>query len=417
MRTALALAVAVSVVTSSCNTSAPATTAPAAPASGNVALKTALDRYVVEFLRRYPTVNTYVGGGGLDASLKDVDGMLRDYSIAAMEQEDRWLGDTVKAIGAIDANTLSPGPRIDRDVALAQIQFMLHQHQVRHYQQRALDTYVSEPFRALDWQLQGMTQTGSKTYGTGAEWTLVVERVRAIPKFLAAAQDQLRSGVSAGNTPDPRMLRRDGIETAEANAKYFEQTLPQIAADRVSGDQRNQILGEINDASKQAMLAYESFRSFVASTYFQSSAASTVKPEFAADRFAMGEAEYDWALKNNLRVNTTAALLYDEAWPIVQDTQKQMIDLARQIGTQHKWPQPSDGQAAVRAVFDQLSKDYPKSDAEMIEWYRDAAFRLVDYGRKAQPRLMAPPITRRRHSRTAAWDGSTSPRRTTIRLG
>ena len=37
---------------------------------------------------------------------------------------------------------------------------------------------------------------------------------------------------------------------------------------------------------------------------------------------------------------------------------------------------------AVRAVFDQLSKDYPKSDAEMIAWYRDAAFRLVDYSRK-----------------------------------
>ena len=384
MRTTLALVVALSVMTSSCKGSAPATTAPAAAPSGDLALQTALSKYVVEFLRRYPTVNTYLGGGGLDASLKDVDGMLRDYSIAAMEQEDRWLGDTVKAIGAIDAKTLSPGPRIDRDVALAQIQFMLHQHQVRHYQQRALDTYVSEPFRALDWQLQGMTQTGSKTYGTGAEWTLVVERVRAIPKFLTAAQDQLRSGVSAHNTPDPRMLRRDGIEAAQANAKYFEQTLPQIAADRVSGDQRNQILGEINDASKQAMLAYEAFRSFVASTYFQSSAASTVKPEFEADRFAMGEAEYDWALKNNLRVSTTAAQLYDEAWPIVQDTQKKMIDLARQIGTPHKWPLPSDGQAAVRAVFDQLSKDYPKSDAEMIDWYRDAAFRLVDYGRKAQ---------------------------------
>jgi uncharacterized protein (DUF885 family) len=35
-------------------------------------------------------------------------------------------------------------------------------------------------------------------------------------------------------------------------------------------------------------------------------------------------------------------------------------------------------------VFDQLSKDYPKSDAEMIGWYRDAAFRLVEYGRKTQ---------------------------------
>ena len=336
MRTAFALVVVLSLLSSACNRNAPEASAPAAAASGDAALKTALDRYVVEFLRRYPTVNTYVGGGGLDASLKDVDGMLRDYSIAAMEAEDRWLDDTVKAISAVDANTLSPAPRIDRDVALAQIQFMLHQHQVRHYQQRALDTYVSEPFRALDWQLQGMTQTGDKTYGTGAEWTLVVERIRAIPKFLASAQDQLRSGVGAGNTPDRRMLRRDGIETAEANAKYFTQTLPQIAADRVSNEQRDQILGEINDASKQAMLAYESFRAFIASTYFQSSAASTVKPQFQADRFAMGEAEYDWAIKNNLRLNTTAAQLYDEAWPIVQDTQKQMIDLARQIGTQHK---------------------------------------------------------------------------------
>jgi uncharacterized protein (DUF885 family) len=38
--------------------------------------------------------------------------------------------------------------------------------------------------------------------------------------------------------------------------------------------------------------------------------------------------------------------------------------------------------AAVRAVFDELSKDYPKSEAEMVSWYRDAAFRLVDYARK-----------------------------------
>jgi uncharacterized protein (DUF885 family) len=36
----------------------------------------------------------------------------------------------------------------------------------------------------------------------------------------------------------------------------------------------------------------------------------------------------------------------------------------------------------VRAVFDELSKDYPKSDAEMIGWYRETAFRLVEYGRK-----------------------------------
>jgi uncharacterized protein (DUF885 family) len=60
-----------------------------------------------------------------------------------------------------------------------------------------------------------------------------------------------------------------------------------------------------------------------------------------------------------------------------------MVDLAREIGKAHSWKLPAEGPAAVRAVFDELSKDYPKSDAEMIAWYRDAAFRLVEYGRKS----------------------------------
>jgi hypothetical protein len=122
-----------------------------------------------------------------------------------------------------------------------------------------------------------------------------------------------------------------------------------------------------------------------------------------------------------------AGQLFDEAWPIVEATRQQMIELAREIGRARKWPLPSDGPAAVRAVFDQLSKDYPKSDAEMVSWYRDAAQRLVAYGRKtgmfdipADYKLdvveTPPPLQAsidgaayypRRHSRTAASDGST----------
>jgi uncharacterized protein (DUF885 family) len=59
-----------------------------------------------------------------------------------------------------------------------------------------------------------------------------------------------------------------------------------------------------------------------------------------------------------------------------------MASLARSIGKTHGWTLPTDDNAAVRAVFDQLSKDYPKDDAQMIAWYRDAAFRLVDFSRK-----------------------------------
>src|SRR5471032_2212172 len=154
-----ALVVVLALLTSACNRNAPNKAAPVAANAGDVAMQAALKKYVIEFLKRYPTVNTYLGGGGLDPSLRDVDGMLRDYSIAAMDDEDRWLNDTAKTISGINASSLSAPAKIDRDVALAQIQFLIHQHEVRHYQQRALVTYVGEPFRALDWQLQGMTST------------------------------------------------------------------------------------------------------------------------------------------------------------------------------------------------------------------------------------------------------------------
>jgi uncharacterized protein (DUF885 family) len=353
-----------------------------APGSNDDVLKTALRQYVVEFLKRNPTVNTYLGGAGLDSSLQDVDGALRDYSAAALQQEDQWLTQTKMTIERIDPATLSPNPRIDRDVALAQIEFQLHQHQARRYQERALDTFVSEPFRALDWQMQGMTQTGANTYGTDQEWTLLTQRVKAIPAYLQRARAQLTAGVNANNVPDRRMIQRDGINTAEANAQYFATTLPKLAGERVSGAQRDRLLADLRQASKDAADAYRAMRDFVADTYFESRDAKALKPAFAADHFAMGEQEYNWALKNNLRTEMTAAELFDGAPAIIQQTQHMMIDLARQIGTAHKWTLPADGNAAVRYVFDQLSKDYPKSDAEMISWYRDAAFRVVDYARR-----------------------------------
>jgi uncharacterized protein (DUF885 family) len=350
--------------------------------SSDTSLKKTLTAYAVEFLRRNPTTNTYLGGAGLDPSLKEVDGMLRDYSATALAAEDQWLTDTAKAIEAINPSTLSANLRIDREVALAQIRFMLREHQVRKYHERALDTYVSDPFRAIDWQLQGMTHTDEKVYGTAEEWTLLINRVRSIPRYLNTAQAQLEIGMKAGHAPDPRMLVRDGLNTSEANAKYFGETLPKLAEKRMGGADRERSLTELHDACKDAAAAYDEFRKFLAATFFESAAGKKVKAEFAGDRYAMGEEEYNWAIKNNFKVDKTAAQLFDEAWPIVQATQTQMVDLARKIGAPHNWKLPADGPAAVRAVFDELSKDYPKSDDEMISWYRDTAFRLVEYARK-----------------------------------
>jgi uncharacterized protein (DUF885 family) len=342
------------------------------------------DAYVVEFLRRNPCVNTYLGGAGLDPSLRTVDGTLRDYSQAGLDAEDRWLTDTEAAFAGTDPATISPQHRIDREIALAQIRYQLHLHQVRKHQQRSVDTYTDEPFMAIDFQLQGMTQTGAATYGTAEEWSLVADRVAAIPRFMANAEAQLRAGIAANNTADFRMLYRNGIKTAESDAQYFETTLPKIAEERMAGFEggdgtRDRLRAHCAEAAR----AYRGLRDFVTTTFFDDPSTEVgVKPQFSGDRFLFGETEYNWALKNNFRVDKTAAQLYDESWPIVQHTQRDMIALAREIGAKHGWTLPQDDTEAVRSVFDQLGADYPKSDAEMVDWYRDAAFRLVDYARK-----------------------------------
>jgi uncharacterized protein (DUF885 family) len=366
-------------------------TAPAATpggGGGDAAFKAVHDKYVVEFLRRNPTVNTYVGGSGLDPSLRETDGRLRDHSASALAQEDGWLAESQKAFQGVDAASLSPARRIDRDVALAQIGFLLRQHQARKYQERAVDTYVSEPFRAIDWQLQGMTETGANKYGTPDEWRLVTQRVADIPRFLRVAQEQLEAGVKSGNTADWRMLQRDGVNTAEADAKYFAEELPKLAGERLAaGEASDQMLAQLRQACQQASDAYKGFAGFVRQTFFDPAPAETkgdaLKPkqQFAADRYAFGEEEYNWAIKNNLRMDTTAAKLFEEAWPIVEDTRRQMVELARQIAQKRGMPVQNDA-TVVRAVIDELGKDYPKTDAEMVSWYKEAGVRLVDYARK-----------------------------------
>ena len=84
------------------------------------------------------------------------------------------------------------------------------------------------------------------------------------------------------------------------------------------------------------------------------------------------------ALKNNSG-STRPPPALRLGWRLSKRLKSEVVWRVRSDETRRKClPKP----AAVRAVFDELSKDYPKSDAEMVSWYRDAAFRLVDYGRK-----------------------------------
>lgn len=353
--------------------------------SADSAFATLEHEYVVYFMQRFPVVATYLGGAAFDPALAGVDAKLRDYSAAALTEEDAALTQFKQRFAALDDASLSPRRRIDKSVALAQIEFLLHEHSVRHYQQRSVDSYMDEPFRGVDWQIQGMTSTGTDKYGTTEEWQRVIERVRAVPGYLQTAKTQLTAGIEAKNTADWRMLIKSGIEIPVADAEYFAKTLPGIAEQDITGAERDRLLGEIRTAGKVASDAYLGFRDYIAQTFFDNpkkTDASALKPEFRGDRYAMGEDEYNWALRNNLRLTDTAGQLYEASWPIVERTRSEMVTLAKQIAAAKDWKIAEDGHDAVAIVFDKLSGEAPKTDAQMIQNYVDVGRRLVDYARR-----------------------------------
>src|SRR5437764_12066864 len=106
------------------------TIAPTAVAgNGDQAFKAVHDKYVLEFLRRNPSVNTYLGGAGLDPSLKVSDGHPRDHSAAALAEADRWLAGTQKALEGTDPPTPSAAPRIASAAAPAPLALARPTHQ------------------------------------------------------------------------------------------------------------------------------------------------------------------------------------------------------------------------------------------------------------------------------------------------
>jgi uncharacterized protein (DUF885 family) len=136
------------------------------------------------------------------------------------------------------------------------------------------------------------------------------------------------------------------------------------------------VIAEIRRQGAAAAAAYREFGAFL-----QTSLASGLK----VDRFALGTREYDWALANNLHVPATAAELFESSWSIVERTREALIATARTVAESSKralaWD-VSSREASTRAVMDDLAKDAPRDDVEMVRWYSETCLKLVEFARK-----------------------------------
>lgn len=348
-----------------------------AAAQGQAGFGALRNRYFVRVLALNPVTTTYLGGDAYSPTLRAVNGRLRDYRPAALAAERAFYRETKRAWSAIRPAPLTPAERIDHAVMGAQLDFILHQLDDLRYHERSVDTYVAEPFRGIDWQIQQMTDAGSGLLGTAAEWDLVVARLQAVPGYLAAAQTNLRAGKAAGNLPDWRMVERDGINGSGSNAEYFRTTLPALAAKFMGGRPfAAAALARLRTAAERAASSYEGFAGFLRQTYGAD----------RTDRYAVGEREYAWRVRNNLRDTRTPQQLFDYGKAQVALYQGKIYDVAQTVAREANLTLPfgtrDEKNAGVRAVMDQLAKDAPRNDDELLQWYVDAGKRAVQYGRE-----------------------------------
>jgi uncharacterized protein (DUF885 family) len=338
------------------------------------------DRYFVKTLERNPVMSTYLGGDGASPALAGTNGRLRDLSPAAVQSELTFLRGITRELDGIDPAGLTPDDRIDRELILAQAGYVIHQLGDRATHQRSIENYASEPFRGIDWHMQQMTDAGGGMIGSEPEWRDAIARTRAVAAYLDTARVNLAAGVAAGNLPDHRMVQLDGIDAARASADYFAKALPGLA-EKYLGSRpfARRALSALAEAGAAAARAYTGFAEFLSATY---------GGRDKADRYATGEAEYEWRVHHCLRDPRSAAQLFDYGAAQVGEYEERMFRVAAELARSAHLPvdpsrgNPVERRAAVRAVMDHLNKDSPRNDAELFAWYREAAERAVAYGRE-----------------------------------
>ncbi|MEO5580170.1 MAG: DUF885 domain-containing protein, partial [Gemmatimonadaceae bacterium] len=286
--------------------------------------------------------------------------------------------DVLAATTRIPVTTLAPRDRADHQLMSAQLGFLVRQLGVLRNHQRAIDTYVSEPFRGVDWQIQQMLPLPAGLLGREDEWQLVVTRTAAIPAYLMVAQANLLAGKRAGNVPDKRMVQRDGINGSRDNSAYFRTTLPRTAQQFIGARPFAQpMLAQIGGAGIAAAAAWDQFGAFLTQNFDVNE---------TVDRYAAGETDYEWRLHNVLRDPRTPAELYEYGAAQVALYTGRIVDVAREFSADGKmnlaFGTEAERYASVRRVMDFLSKDSPRNDDQLFKWYRDAGGRAVDYGRE-----------------------------------
>jgi uncharacterized protein (DUF885 family) len=339
------------------------------------------DRFFQFELERYPVISTFLGGDGWKPELAEVNGRLRDASPDAIAEELEFYRTLETDLRSVDRGELDAQGRVDALLLETQVAFLIHQLGDLQYHERAVDTYVAEPFRGIDWQIQQMKPldpgaSGDELTGSESEWRAVTDRLLAVPTYVEVAMANLRRGLASGNSPDRRMVERDGIAGSRADAAYFRSELPSIASAKL-GDSggRARIMRDLVVAAQSAGDAFDHLASFLENASWPRD-----------DCYAIGEPEYAWRARNNLRLDRSPEELFDYGGQQVEEYKERLLDVAGEIARTRslraRFETDADQADSISAVITELGRDAPADDDERLAWYVETGRRAVAYGRE-----------------------------------
>ncbi len=339
------------------------------------------DRYFVRVLSLNPVTATYLGGDAYSPELRDINTRLRDWSPAAIQAELAFYRQAKAERDAIRPASLSPEERIDWEVLGAQLGFILHQVGDLRYYQRSVDTYVAEPFRGVDWQIQQMTDAGGGLLGTPEGVGDGGEAGRVDPRLPRRREGQPAGRQGGGEPPrlahgGARRHRRQPLER-RLLPRHAGRAGAEASSAPVPSARRR--WRACRTAAGRAADAWTGFARFLQQTYAGD----------RQDRFAVRRTrEYEWRLRNNLRETRTAEQLFAYGQQQVDLYHGRVYEVAQRIAADNRLPlafgTPGEKNASVRAVMEFLAKDSPANDDELLRWYVDAGRRAVAYGRERQ---------------------------------
>lgn len=302
-------------------------------------------------LRRKPELAFELGVPYPRAALED--------SSAALAQALAGLTRLSAGLDALesDKNRLTPPERVDQELLAFLVREDRHELETAKSYQTDVARYLDAPVEYLDERQTFFV--GQK--GSAAEWAKIAEILEGLPDYYANAREHIRTGIAAGRPPFAEAVREIGIQQAPKTAAYFADALPD-RAELELGPGATETL-RVKAAGAAAARAVAGFSQYLR---------LAVLPKAAHD-FALGRAEVDWRLKNEMGLDMDSDQAAERLTARSAELRRQANALESELALRLGVP--------TAQVIRTLNVP-PKDGAEVISLYQAAAERAERFVRR-----------------------------------